>query len=307
MSQVDDLAAPAPSALPALSAGALGWMGRNLAFFDPLSSGSPLPPERRAKAALELAIVCHAWAKLKPATQPGLREEASALLRKIWADPAFLELIDAHGGQYAGAQLLTYAALAPDGVCDDLRSAALARARDDGYLSPATDSAYLRLETRYYADKANAEHGIEEYWELAARSVLARLPAPPVPLGVAYTMTHTAFYLSDYGSRAMDLPDGARARAERLVSSMIFSCAGQELWDLTGELVITAACLGAVLGVTPAMRAGLDCLARAQQESGAIPGRSAARRAKPCLTDGQFFRVSYHTTLVAVLIALIVG
>ncbi len=296
--------------LSSLSEGAVHWLGRNLPYFDPFAAESPLPVQRRVKAALELAIVCHRRAKVKPVavTWAGdVFDEATALLREIWARPEFPRLIDEHGGEYANSQRLVYAALAPTGVRDDLRDAALARLEADGCLLPLSKSPYLRLETRYYADKANAEHGMETYRELAEQSLLARLPDPPVALGAAYTMTHTAFYLSDYGYCDVDLPGGVRERAARFTCSMIDSCAREELWDLTGELVITVACLGGTPLATPSGRAGIRCLAQAQLDNGAIPGRSAALRAQPSLPTAEFFRKAYHTTLVAVLISLIVG
>jgi hypothetical protein len=297
----------ARGSLSGLSEGAMHWLGRNLRFFDPFSPASPLPENRRVKAALELAIVCHAWEKLKPATGLDLLGEAKALLRTSLPRPEFPLLIDAHGGAYADSQRLVYAALAPGGIRDDLRGAALARLKASGYLSPAGKSPYLRLETRYYADKAGAEHGMESYQDLAGKSLLARPPAPPVSLGDAYTITHTAFYLSDYGSWDPYLPGDVRERGQRFTCSVLASSARQDLWDLTGELVITLACLGGDPLATPCGQAGIRCLSLAQLDNGAIPGRSAALRAQPSLSQAQFFRKAYHTTLVTILVFLIAG
>jgi hypothetical protein len=291
--------------LSGLSEGAMDWLGHNLHFFDPFSSSSPLPEQRRVKAALELAIFCHSWAKLRPATD--LLGQATALLRTILLRPEFPLLIDSHGGTYADSQRLVYAALAPAGIRDDLRGAALARLKASGCLLPQGKSPYLRLETRYYADKADVEHGMESYQDLAGKSLLARPPAPPVALGDAYTITHTAFYLSDYGFWDPCLPGDVREQGQRFTCSVLPSCVRQDLWDLTGELVITLACLGGDPLAAPSGQAGIRCLALAQLANGAIPGRSAAVRAQPSLSPAQFFRKAYHTTLVAALMSLIVG
>jgi hypothetical protein len=296
---------PVGDCLGGLSAGAIRWLGRNLYFFDPLSSSSPLPENMRVKAALELAIFCHSWTKLRPATD--LLGEATALLRTIWLSPEFLLLIDAHGDVWADSQRLAYAALAPAGICDDLRESALARLKTNGYLSPIGKSPTSRLQIRYYADKAHIEHVMESYQDLAAESLLARPPTPPVSRDDAYTITHTAFHLSDFGFLDMGLPGDVRERAERVTCSMIGSCARQDLWDLTGELVSTLGCLGGDPLATPAGQAGIRCLALAQLDNGAIPGRSAANRAQPSLSSAEFFRKAYHTTLVAALMCLIVG
>jgi hypothetical protein len=296
---------PVRDSLGALSAGAIRWLGCNLHYFDPLSSPSPLPENMRVKAAMELAIFCQSWAKLRPAGD--LLGEATTLLRTFWPRPEFPLLIDEHGDRWADSQRLAYAALAPAGFRDDLRESVLARLRTSGYLSPLGKSPTLRLEIRYYADKAHIEHGMESYQNLAAESSLARPPITPVSRGAAYTMTHAAFHLSDFGCLDIGLPGGVRERAERVISSMIGSCARQDLWDLTGELVSTLGCLGGDPLGTPAGQAGIRCLALAQLDNGAIPGRSAANRAQPSLSSAEFFRKAYHTTLVAALMCLIVG
>ncbi|MEQ4607707.1 hypothetical protein ABMX48_12950 [Streptomyces cavourensis] len=72
------------SPLDQLSAGALDWLGRNLAYFAPYaphSAGSP--PHLRAKAVMELALLCHCAARLPDPSGDRL-EEARALLRRLW-------------------------------------------------------------------------------------------------------------------------------------------------------------------------------------------------------------------------------
>lgn len=63
------------SPLDQLSAGALDWLGRNLAYFAPYaphSAGSP--PHLRAKAVMELALLCHCAARLPDPSGDRLEE-----------------------------------------------------------------------------------------------------------------------------------------------------------------------------------------------------------------------------------------
>lgn len=288
-----------------LSERAVQWLGRNLQFFDPLSPSSPLPVRRSIRAAIELALLCRVWAMLRPATD--VLYEATALLEKIWARPEFPLLIEKHGGAYADIHKLAYAALAPAGTPEDLREAALARLKAEGYLLPLMKTPYRQLEIRYFADMANAEHSIEPYRELAGKSLLARLPASPVGPNEAYLLTHTVFYLSDFGCRDLDLPDDVRDRAERFTRSMLDSCVRQNLWDLTAELIVATAVLGGGSAGTPSGLAGIRCLAQAQLGNGAMPGASAADRARSSQGAAEFFGKAYHTTVVTALMALIVG
>lgn len=285
--------------LGGLAEGVMSWLGRNLSYFDPFSPSSPLPENRKVKAALELAVFCHRWEKLEPDDE--LFHEATALCRKTFLRPEFVDLIDEHGDVHAAAQRIVYAALAPS---SDLRETVLARLKEHDCLSPQGKSVYVQLETRYYADKANLGHTLESYRDLAAKSLLGTPPAPPVSTGTAYALTHTAFFLSDYGHRDIGLPGDVRERAERVVCSLLDSSARDDLWDLTAELLITLAGLGGDVLATPSGRAGVECLARAQRAGGAVPGRSAASGVPLSLPPGRFFRRSYHTTLVTALMTL---
>jgi hypothetical protein len=299
------LPAAASASLDTLSAGALDWLGQNLDFFSPFARGSGAPPLRKAKAALELALLCHCAARLN--ARGDSISAATALVRALWQRPDFLQLITAHpvhGRQYG----LIYAALAPDGIDDSLRAGVLARLAADGHVSSFGTTPYLRIETRFYADKAGVAHDIEPYAELLPHSYLTRQHATlPVTNGEAYNITHTTFYISDYGFRAPCLTGEPRERAEGLARRMLDHCVRAGLWDLTGELIITQFGLGGDPASTPAAVTGMQSLVRAQTGDGAIPGRSHAQRAAASATPEEFFWHSYHTTLVAALMSLIVS
>ena len=286
-----------------LLAGAVHWLGENLEFFRPFGPGSGMPPPGRVKAALELAVFCRCWARLAPPSTA--LDEAMALVRAIWRCPEFPALIAALG-DHARPCGLVYAALAPAGTDSALTGAVLAQLVSDGYLSPAGKSVCRQLETRYYAEMAGAAHSIGPYRDLMVRSLLVHQPPPPVTNSDAYTITHTAFYLSDYGYAVPRMRAGHRRRAERLVCSLLDTCVREERWDLAGELVITLACLGTDPVRTTSGVAGIRSLVRAQLPNGAIPGRAAGRRAANSASRGEFFRKAYHTTFVAALMSLIV-
>ena len=336
-----------PNPLEDLSAGALGWLARHVDRFDPLPPG-PRPETHKAaktakaaKAALELALLCHC-AAARPGGAPAELDGAAALLRKVWQDPEFFRLLAAVPG-WAATYTLACAALAPDGI-DVTHCRAALVALDPASLSPEGKSPYQRVELRYYADKAGARHTVEPYTDLLPRSPLAAFRAEPpeagaaparsAPLSVprAYALTHTAFYLSDFGRTAPVLDDGTREHARDLTDRMLWHCVEHDLWDLMAELVLTQFVLGEDPARTPSGAAAVECLARAQRTDGALPGRSAALRAAEPAGDeawagtgagagtgvgtgaragvgtgaGEFFAAAYHTTLVTALMALTV-
>ncbi|CAL9363636.1 DUF6895 family protein [Streptomyces sp. enrichment culture] len=294
------------SPLEQLSAGALGWLGRNLDHFHPFSPHARPVRHGRAKATLELALLRHCAARL--AHLPQELAEADALVRKLWQDPDFPRLFDGVPA-YADTYRLVYAALTPDGV-DRAPGGAWT---DPGFLGPDGKSPYRRIEIRHYADKAGMRHGIEPYAALVPRCPLVTLraaedaDAEPLTTPEAYALTHTAFYLGDFGRRSPGLGGGALAHARDLVDRMLRHCVRHDRWDLAAELMLTQFVLGDDPPATDSGAAALECLLRAQRPDGALPGRSAALAAAPQDPAGEFFAKAYHTTLVTALMALVVS
>ncbi|MEW2060425.1 hypothetical protein KME66_05435 [Streptomyces sp. YPW6] len=313
------------SSLDRLSAGTLDWLGAGLDHFDPCAAGRRAATHRQAKAVLELALLCHCSARTGGPHGERLHG-ATALLRKLWQNPDFPRLFDTHPPS-APTYRLVFAALAPDGIDDTLRRATLARLGPDS-LSPAGKSPLKRMETRFYADKAGADHTIEPYAELVGLSPLVTLPAQaradvsrgdaageapsveseaPLSDSEGYSLTHAAFFLGDYGHTATGLSEEALAPLRDLVRRMLDHCVEQERWDLAAELVITQYILGQEPLRTPSGAAAVACLARAQRSDGAIPGRSAALMASPSAPPAEFFTKAYHTTLVTALMTIVLS
>ncbi|WP_405828835.1 MULTISPECIES: DUF6895 family protein [unclassified Streptomyces] len=307
------------SPLERLSAGALGWLGGNLDYFDPFSASARSATHGKAKAALELALLCHCAARL--ADPPEALGGAGALVRKLWQDPDLPQLFS-DVPKYASTYGLIYAALAPDGIDATQVRATLARL-DPEFLSPRGKSPYQRIEIRHYADKAAVRHTVEPYAELLPHSPLVAFRAAgpgeaasedgapedgaPLTDPRAYAVTHTAFYLGDFGRTAPGLDGGALAHARDLVDRLLRHCVEHDRWDLAAELVLTQFILGSEPLDTPSGAAAVECLVRAQRPDGAIPARSAALAAHPSAPGGEFFGKAYHTTLVTALMALIVS
>ncbi|NXY95228.1 hypothetical protein HYE82_12695 [Streptomyces sp. BR123] len=300
--------------LDRLSAGTLGWLSGNLDHFDPFAAGAPSAPLGRAKAALELALLCHCAARL--ADPPEALGEAGALVRKLWQDPDLPRLF-AYIPKYGSTYGLAYAALAPDAI-DDTQVRATLAGLDAGFLAPQGKSAYQRIEICHYADKAGVRHTIEPYAELLPDSPLVAFRAAepgdpasedgtPLTEPQAYAVTHTAFYLGDFGRTAPGLDGSALAHARDLVDRLLVHSVEHDRWDLAAELVLTQYILGTEPLDTPSGAAAVECLVRAQRPDGAIPGRSAALEAHPSASGREFFRKAYHTTLVTALMALVVS
>ncbi|MGW4645785.1 DUF6895 family protein [Kitasatospora sp. NPDC004289] len=300
------------SALRGLGDGALDWLERHLAWFDPFSpearaSAHGRSAHGRAKAALELALLRHCWARTAAEGDRRLGR-VTEHVRTLWRQPevrGLVTAVPAHATYYG----LVHAALDPDGPP---AGTVLDRAAVDG-LSP-----YARLELRYYADQARARHTIEPYAALAERIELVTLPAavreravpdgePPVSVPDAYGITHSSYYLTDFGRTAAPLSAEQLADARDLVRTVLEHCVRRSWWDLAAELMMAQVCLGERPLDTSWGRAALDLLVRAQRPDGAIPGRSANTAAAPSAPADEFFAAAYHTTLVTALMVLLLS
>ncbi|MFE9424098.1 DUF6895 family protein [Kitasatospora sp. NPDC006697] len=285
--------------LTRLSAGALDWISRHSAFLDTPSGIAELPVTPRVKALLQLAMLRRHWSLAAPAA-PALAA-VDAIVRRVWQRPEYAARLT-DDPRYARQFQLMFAALAPAGSGDRLPAAVLAELSGTPFLTSRRKPPYLHLETRYYADLAGAAHRLAPYRELYEASALAR-HGSGLPVGEleVCNVTHTLFYLSDFGLRDPGLTERDRDRARRTVCRLTEKCAARGEWDLTGKLVLAQHCLGLDPLETPSGAAGLRLLAEAQTADGAIPGRSATDRA-PGDPDGTaYFRRSYQSTVVAAL------
>jgi hypothetical protein len=288
-----------------LATGVLGWVSSNATYIDSETARAGLPATPRAKAILQLGLLCHHWAKVRPDDE-GLAG-VSAFIRRMWQTPSFPETIAADR-KYGRAFGLMYCGLTPGGITTTMHKSALAQLQADEYLTSEGKSPYRRLATRYYADLAGASHQIEPYAELFDSSLLGNQGAE---LGVAdrdaCQATHTVFYLSHFSFRDHGLSEEAREKALRIIYELTDYCTEQDEWDLMGKLILAQYCLGVNPANTPSGAAAIQKLVEIQAPSGAIPGRSLAKKADESAPPLEFFRKSYQTSLVAALTSVIVS
>lgn len=290
-------------AVTSLSAGARQWIRLHAAYLDSPAAHRELPVTPRVKALLQLALLRRYWEKTAPA-DPAL-DEVTQVVERAWRRPEFPRLLAADP-RYARQFELMYAALAPAGPAADAPRAVLAGLAADDYLAPHRKPPYLHLEARFYADLAGAEHRFASYEDLYQASLLPWAGTLPVTDLDVCMVTHTLFYLSDFGFRDPGLTEKAREQALHVVERLTHHCVRHGEWDLVGKLVLALHCLGTDPLDTPSGAAGLRMLAAVQSPEGAIPGRSAGGRARADATPVQFFRKSYQATLVTALATMIV-
>lgn len=137
------------------------------------------------------------------------------------------------------------------------------------------------------------------------RTWLGQTPAPwMLSDSAAYSLTHTVFYMTDFGFNPGGLPSRARAYVSRWVPVWSRYYASVQNLDLLGEMLMVGYCLGVNTLAEP-----LRKLVDGQREDGAIPGPEAiavglgmdrGRR-----SARERFALDYHTTVVALMTSVL--
>ncbi|CAM04074.1 DUF6895 family protein [Saccharopolyspora erythraea] len=123
-------------------------------------------------------------------------------------------------------------------------------------------------------------------------TLLGGFPEPwTVDHHVAYAITHTVFYLTDWGARPDQVPPEIADYLDLWLPVWTEECIERRHWDLLGELLATDACLP-----KPALDTeSWQHLAVAQTTAGALPAIGDV----PTGDADEVFELVYHPTLVA--------
>ena len=130
----------------------------------------------------------------------------------------------------------------------------------------------------------------------------------------AYSITHTLFYLTDFGNRPLPLPDSEQTRINEIIEALLVHYWRTSYWDLVGELLINLECLN--MGKSVCYTGSANAFQQAWLKNGAVPphpieskpdhvdptnNEKGADEDKSADERTKFFWRHYHTTLVGVL------
>jgi hypothetical protein len=276
----------------------VGWLDRRLRTFSPCRGG--YPEAWRLKAFGELALVVtylQQWGHLR-----GHRS-----LRR-WRAFIADHLDDRVYGELARKQpAVAFAYLAP-----------YLMFRSTGYRSPyledtlrlfvrrgflaAQESVPYRVMERAHALWKSGYLPAEPKWRRLARPTALLKRGNPLAWDddAAYSVTHTLFYLTDFGNRPGPLTKVEADHAVRIVECLLVHYCRIRHWDLVGELLINLNCLPSARSLIG--EAAVRRYRSAWRKDGAVPPLGPR---PPGLRDGEGprdpFRRYYHSTLVAVL------
>jgi hypothetical protein len=263
----------------------LEWLNNNIDRFSPREGGEL--SEAGIKALAELAIA-YAWLE-------DCRSRASPLAGLSPLQKSF--------------ELWRALALRPSGHRSAYHEDTLRLLRRWRYPAVTETVPYRVLDRQYFLWKFGSLKREPNWRKLYQTTTLARTRCiAHLNREDAYSVTHTLFYLTDFGNRPLPLDDYEKTRIKEIVEALLIHYWRTSYWDLVGELLINLECLKMTNSVC--YRGASNAFQRAWLEDGAVPPHPIESEADsddpksndkgPAAAVASFWR-HYHTTLVGAL------
>lgn len=168
-----------------------------------------------------------------------------------------------------------------------------------GYFESIELVPFRQFDVEFFLWKSGLQ--IEPDWKKRFTSTVLGCCRSPLALGkmAAYSITHTLFYMTDFGNRPLPLSQTEVKDITNIVESLLLHYWRVGNYDLMGELLINLKCLDK--DNTYLYRNASEAFLGVWNEDGSVPALKEQRG-----TDKQNnFNMCYHTTLVGVLLCSI--
>lgn len=291
--------------------GTLDWFVANLKQFDPFKGDDGTEFDSYyVKPFLELASLCMLHDRFAVSQRDPRVAKVALFIHGLWRRPEYKERLL----RYPEMLLvygMTYIALDRYGLSEPFDRELLQRVVDEGYATAVERLPFRCLDLRCMLDCGGFSHNLPSYASLYEETLLAKTPSVLYLTDTdAYAVTHTIFYLYDFGSRSPDvIPKEQVPTIRWIVGALLGVYLRRRHWDLVAELLICCECLR----WRPAFLfdAAWSALAAAQRRDGVVPGPyfSEEKEKELKLADQRtyYLKENYHTTLVSALAALLSG
>jgi hypothetical protein len=221
-----------------------------------------------------------------------------AFLLRHCDDPALAQMARKEPA-IASAYLMPYLFLRSGGHRSRYYEETLAQLRRSGGLRRMELVPYRALEREYVLWRAGVVRSTPR-WRALWRATSLGLCGSSLTIDdeAAYSVTHTLFYLTDFGRRRAPFTSSERSGAVTLTQALALHYWRCGHWDLLGECLLSLSYLDAA--DDEIHEAALDAFLNAWRPDGTIPSRA---RRRPKQDADRQFRDCYHTTLVGLLLA----
>ncbi|MFJ3232404.1 DUF6895 family protein [Streptomyces sp. NPDC086787] len=284
---------------------AVAWLTARRAMLDPREA-RPDSVLFVRKALIETAFLVGLRARLDDTPLDGDYADILQQVADVAGEPSYREMI-ARDEQalllYAG----TYAALRLCGRDDPEFRHVIQQAVDGGYAAAFERVPYRQLDLLHTLYLCGVEHDLPAMDTVLPFTLLCRNPnVLKLADADVYAITHTLFYVTDFGLREPVWPDGhGTGAAVELLEALLVLAEGRANADLVGELLCCLYCLG--VDDSQAADRAWDFLESVQEDNGRVNGPVGV--VHPGLDHGdegfRHWAEGYHTTIVTALAGLL--
>nr|WP_161515203.1 hypothetical protein [Priestia megaterium] len=170
----------------------------------------------------------------------------------------------------------------------------------NGYLYACEEYPYRILERNLLLWRSKYLTQEPEWYSVYQSSILAE-EVNPIYLDDmhVYCITHTLFYLTDFGNRPLRLPNKEIRRIVHLLESLLLHYVRIGNWDLVGELLINLTSLNQNNSIIYS-----ECSTIFQsvwKQDGSVPRNKEIVQLSHTYTNEELFNGHYHSTIVGIM------
>lgn len=281
---------------------ALYWITNNKTRFNPLHNNTSIPYPQYQTALAELALLCYQFHRKNIKVTE--IDDYIKLIEEVYSKPIFYKYpFDVDNRAFIG-HLIIWLALNQRGIKTPVTREEIQKFIVKSGITSISRHGFRNLELRYYLEKGDFIHDMDDEESLFEKTYLGRSSIVPKSFEDMYDITHTIFYLTDFGSRQNNILKSNQKKIITLVQQMICIVLEEGNWDLLGELVLC--CYLTDLQDSIDAEKIFKVLETVQYEEGFIPGFGFSKDKLSVIPykeyqDEYIFLCCYHPTLVTVM------
>jgi len=284
---------------------AFDWIASNRLYFNPFYWGV-LPEEWCQTALAELSLLCYHLRGREQFRDDSHVEKCLDTIEQVYRKPLFHEYIFRGDRLSFGGHLGVWITLGHRNIETVISRESLQQIIDVGNVLSVERLPFRLLELRYFLDLGGFRHNMPSEADIFSRTFLDQdFDLASIMDSDIYSITHTIFYLTDFGGRVSPLLSGEREESLlELLEFLLGMVIHARNWDLVAELILSYRCIRS--HDSTLVKLGWKALQLNQGQDGSIRdltlSKKGLKRFKDKASRKKYeFRRRYHATLTTVM------
>lgn len=281
---------------------ALDWVTTNLQRFNPLYKDTSVPYPQYQTCLAELSLLCYQLDKSKIEI-PEI-DKYIDFIAEVYNEPTiYMYPFNVDNRAFIG-HLIIWLTLNQRGIDHPISKEKIQKFINESNICSIKRPAFRNLELRYFLEDGNFIHGLQDDDDIFRDTYLGNCLVAPNNFQDIYDITHTAFYITDFGRYKYNKFFNNVEDTVILMQQTIDFAIKTGNWDLLSELILACQCMNLLDRIdTERIFKVLEVV---QDNEGFIPGLNFAREELDHMFDKEIhaeylFLRCYHPTLVTIM------